>query len=114
MDNHNKFDERLAKIERYLLRLVIFVLFLLALKRFFLSEVRASTEQFKNRPAVTRCIHQTEEPAMTDLDGDSTVPMCNGTGGHGPSRSTASPPRRHGKAPPVRSCSNQACCRAGK
>jgi len=110
MDDHNKFDEFLARVERYLLRIVIFALFLMALKRFFLSEVQANSQiHIKSPPAATHCIHKTEELVMKDLGADSNIPICNGIRDHVLSKSRSSPPHR-GKAPPARSCRNQKCC----
>jgi hypothetical protein len=114
MDNRNKFDEFLAKMERYLLRIVIFALFLLALGRFFFSEVRANPVlPFSNPPTATHCSQRSDEHATADLDANSNVLTYSG-GGHVVSRPRSSLPRQHGKAPPARSCSNQHCCRNGK
>ena len=79
---------------------------------YLVSEAHASDA--KSPPAATRNNQPMEELATEDLDEDSSVPTCNGTGDHTPSKSTASRLRRHGKAPPGRSCSDRMCCRTGK
>ena len=97
----NKPEDLFGSTEQHLLRAVIFLLFALKLFEFAVYDIRSNALfAATNPPVATHCSQQKEELATEDSDEGSSVPMCNGTGDHGLSKSTASRLRQHGKAPP--------------
>lgn len=111
----NKPEDFFGSTEHYLLRAVVFLLFALKLFEFAVHDIRSNALfAATNPPIATHCSQPTEELATEGSDEDSSGQMCNGTGDRVPSKSESSRLRRHGKAPPGRSCSNRMCCRASK